>query len=148
MEFESLPQEACYEKVRRWLQELFGEMVAAPQDKPYFLLSVGSTTTIINVSPWGDNDSVINAKAPVAYNSGLNFDLLYFLLKQNSSYGFGAFSVDESGTIYFQHTIVGSWCDKEELKASVVSVMTTADEFDDFIVNRWGGKRLVDYAQQ
>jgi hypothetical protein len=57
---------------------------------------------------------------------------------------FGAFGVDKDGDIIFEHTIVGSTIDKEELKSSVKAVLSVADHYDDDIVSRWGGKRALD----
>jgi len=37
--------------------------------------------------------------------------------------------------------------DKTELRASVMAVVSTADEHDDEIVSRWGGKRALDMAR-
>jgi hypothetical protein len=39
---------------------------------------------------------------------------------------------------------VGSTCDREELKALVMAVATTADRLDDEIVAKWGGERAMD----
>ena len=46
--------------------------------------------------------------------------------------------------VTFEQNIVGSSCDKNELKASVMAVVGTADKYDDEIVSRWGGKRSAD----
>jgi len=47
----------------------------------------------------------------------------------------------------FDHTIVGQSCDKDELRASVLTVVLCADRYDDEIVRRWGGERALDRAQ-
>ena len=44
----------------------------------------------------------------------------------------------------FEHNLIGSTCDKEELKTSVITVVKLADEYDDEIVARWGGQRALD----
>jgi hypothetical protein len=54
--------------------------------------------------------------------------------------------LDKSGDVTFEHNIVGSTCDKNELKASIMAVVGTADRYDDQIVSRWGGKRASDPA--
>ncbi len=57
---------------------------------------------------------------------------------------FGAFGVDQDNDIFFEHTIVGSSCDKDELKASILAVVYTADQYDEQITQKWGGQRAVD----
>jgi hypothetical protein len=44
----------------------------------------------------------------------------------------------------FSHSIFGSTCDKNELKAAVMAMVVTADFYDDVIVARWGGQRALD----
>ena len=68
------------------------------------------------------------------------------LLERNCEARFGAFGVTRGGEIEFRHSIVGSACQKEELKASVQYVMLTADLSDDEIVKKWGGRRATDRA--
>jgi len=52
--------------------------------------------------------------------------------------------LDSQGVVVFVHTIIASSLDKEELGASVKSVLFTADQFDNLIVQRWGGKTMKD----
>jgi len=58
-----------------------------------------------------------------------------------------ASGIDENGDIVFEHTIVGSTCDKKELESSVAAVLEVSDDYDDKIVERWGGKRALDRIQ-
>jgi hypothetical protein len=57
---------------------------------------------------------------------------------------FGAFGIDDEGDVIFEHTIVGSTCDQKELESSVIHVARTADDYDDIIVEKWGGERALD----
>jgi hypothetical protein len=57
---------------------------------------------------------------------------------------FGAFGLDVNGDIIFEHSIVGSTCDKKELESSVRAVLEIADKYDDKIVAEWGGMRALD----
>ena len=43
---------------------------------------------------------------------------------------------------------MGSTCDKPELKTSVSSVVLIADEYDDLIVEKWGGERAIDRLRE
>ena len=71
-------------------------------------------------------------------------ELTKFLLDENSKMRFGAFAIDAEGEVVFRHCIAGSTCDKEELETSVGAVAQTADEYDDQIVQRWGGQRALE----
>jgi len=144
MEFRSEAQRACYEKIAPWVKEIFGEFAVARSDRPSFGVVVGSAFTGIAVLPWGDDDAVISTRSYVVTKVELTPELMRYLLERNDSMRFGAFGVDSDGDIFFEHAIVGSSCDRNELKASVFAVAMTADRFDDEIVARWGGQRAVD----
>lgn len=126
------------------MREAFGELMFPRDDTPAFGLIVGSALTHIAVFPWGKDDSIINARSYVVTGVELTPDLQRYLLEKNGEVLFGAFGVDKSGDIFFDHTIVGSSCDKNELKTSVIAVANTADKYDDEIISRWGGQRAVD----
>jgi hypothetical protein len=145
MEFLSTAQQECYEKIKPWMHELFGSEVRLLDDMPVFEVTVGSTFAFVQVAPW-QHDATITARAYVVSGSDLKPELLLYLLRENDTMRFGAFGVDEAGDIVFQHAIVGSTCDKNELKATVASVVSIADQYDDRIVEEWGGRRGLDYA--
>lgn len=144
MQFQTPAQEACYHKVALWMQELFGKFPCARQDIPGLGLFMGSALVEVLILPWGEEDSVINTRAYVVTGAALTSDLMRFLLEQNSNMIFGAFGIDAKGDILFEHSIVGSTCDKKELESSVNAVLEVSDEYDDQLVERWGGKRALD----
>jgi hypothetical protein len=118
MEFQTEAQKACYEKVLPWMKEIFGDFLIVDDDRPKFAVVIGSAIVHVNVFPWGSDDSTITARAWVVNGAELVPDLTLWLLRKNDEFRFGAFGVDEDGDIFFEHTIVGSSCDKNELKAS------------------------------
>lgn len=59
-----------------------------------------------------------------------------------------AFCIDENGHILLDHTFVGSTYDKEELKASVMAVAFSADEYDDKIVAQWDRQTALDTMRE
>lgn len=144
MEFQTEAQKACYEKISPWMKELFGEFAVAREDAPVFGVRVGSAVAQTVVFPWGDDDATICTRAYVVMGAELTLDLMRYLLRKNADMRFGAFGIDDDGDIFFEHTVVGSTCDKNELRASVLAVVATADNFDDEIVARWGGQRALD----
>jgi hypothetical protein len=144
VDFKTKAHEKVYKRVNGYLHDVFGEMVKVLPDSPHFLLQTGSALSHIVILPWGDDDAVVSVRAYVAYGSDLRPDLLKFLLEQNDRMRFGAFGIDSDGDIFFEHTIAGSTCDKEEVRASTIAVTQTADRYDDKIIERWGGMREID----
>ena len=144
MEFKNDAQKETYEKVAKWLTEIFGEFVHKRDDRPTFRIIMGSTYVTVMVMPWAKDEAVICSRATVVQGPPLSPELMKYLLKENSSMVYGAFGVDDDDDINFDHTIYGPTCDKEELRHSVRAVLHTADKYDDEIVSRWGGKRMSD----
>lgn len=147
MQFQTQIQEACYNKIALWMRELFGKFPCARPDVPGLGLFMGSALVEVLVFPWGEDDAIINTRSYVVSDIELTPELMSFLLTENSKMMFGAFGVDEHGDILFEHTIVGSTCDMKELESSVQAVLEVSDDYDDIIVQKWGGKRALDRIQ-
>jgi hypothetical protein len=144
MEFKTTPQKACYEKIAPWVKEIFGDFAIPREDGPVFFIGVGSAVANVAVLPWRDSDAVVTTYSFVVTGAELSQDLLQFLLEESLNVRFGGFAITTDGAIIFKHAIAGSSCDKEELRASVMAVLSSADEYDDKITARWGGQRAVD----
>jgi hypothetical protein len=126
------------------MKELFGESVHVYADSPAFASRLGTAIVYTWIRPWGDDDAVVDCRAYVVSGAQRTLALTTFLLDENARMRFGAFAIDADGEIVFRHSIVGSTCDKGELEASVGAVAQTADEYDDQIVQRWGGQRALE----
>jgi hypothetical protein len=144
MEFTHKAHLDCYHNALGLLKELFGEQLHVREDRPMMGLTVGSAFVEIAVWPFGDTDAVVNSRAYVVRQVEVTPDLMHWLLRKNDEMRFGAFGLDKDNDIFFEHAIVGSSCDKNELRASVMAVGRTADRLDDEIVGRWGGQRAFD----
>ena len=55
----------------------------------------------------------------------------------------------ENGTCFlqFDHTIMGDYLDPAELVTAVGAVMYTADDLDEIVHERFGGKRYTDPSE-
>lgn len=144
MNFETAAQKAVYEKISPWMKDIFGEQAMFRNDVPGFAIMAGSAFAQVFVFSWGSDDATVSVIAYVVTGADLTPTLMRYLLQENHTMRFGAFSIDKDGDIVFEHTIVGSTCDKAELKASIFAVARTADDYDDQIIARFGGKRAVD----
>lgn len=146
MEFQTDAQRACYARITPWLTQLFGELAAPRDEIPVISTVIGSALAQTAVLPWGDDDAVVTTRSYVVTGVEPDPELMHFLLRANADLQFGGFGIDADGDIVFQHSIVGSTCDREELQASVLAVVRTADRFDDQIVARWGGQTALQRA--
>ena len=144
MEFQTEAQRACYERIVPWMAELFGSFATPLDEAPGFAVIIGSALAHVLVLPWGDDDAIILTRSFVVTGVEIRPDLMHFLLRENCDMRFGAFGLDEDDDVEFEHSIVGSTCDKAELEASVKAVVLNADAYDDKIVARWGGRRAQD----
>ena len=144
MEFQSKIQQSCYELIKPWMEELFEDALIIQANEPVFYINFGSAVARTEVVPWGDSEAIIATRSQVVTNIEVTPDLLYYLLRENDSLYFGRFALDDANDIIFEHSLVGSTCDQQELKTSVITVVKFADEYDDKIVNRWGGQRALD----
>ncbi|OLP18593.1 hypothetical protein BST81_09895 [Leptolyngbya sp. 'hensonii'] len=145
MDFETAGQKACYEKIAPWMQDLFGDSLVPYEIEPVFSINFGSAIAYTKVAPWDDeDDAIIITRSFVVTDIAINADLTYYLLHLNESLLFGAFGLDSDDDIVFEHNLIGSTCDQEELRMSVMTVIRIADEYDDEIVETWGGQRALD----
>jgi hypothetical protein len=147
LKLENRTQELCYRRVSRWLRDAFGDQVTLHADAPLVGIWPGTAYVQVGVQPWGDGDAVIRVLAYVVFEAPLSLELAKFLLQENDRMIFGAFSIDADGDIAFSNTLMGSTCLKEELLASVFAVGYAADDYDERIVERFGGQRAVDRIQ-
>ena len=144
MDFQTKAQRECYEKVSKWMKELFGERYQELPGVPVFVVPVGSSITQVSVLPWGNDDAVISGMAWVVQGVEISKDLLLYLLRTNANFRFGGFGLDADDDIFFRYSIVGSTADKDEVKALALAVASTADGEDDQIVAKWGGMTAID----
>jgi len=149
MQFKTDAQRAVYEKVAAWLKDAFGPTVQARREAPVFDVGInlalgGSALAHVAVHPWGDDDATVTVRAYVVTDVEPTPELMHFLLRENDTMRYGAFGLDKDDDIFFEHALVGSTLDKEELMASVMAVLNTADRYDDEIRQRWGGRRALD----
>lgn len=147
IKFQTRAQEECYKKVHAYMTKTFGSLFKAHDALPTFALVLGSAMVTVTVLPWGQDDAVVMVRSYVIFGAELTRELLHYLLLENFDFRFGAFGIDKDGDIFFGHNIVGSTLDENELRASVLAVVSTADEYDDKIQQRFGGMRAIDRAK-
>ena len=152
--FEHSVQELTYNKVADYLQSatLFQNSFVALPDRPRFQVSYGSALVEIEVSNWAfhpwnadQNMAIVTASSCVTKGSLITPELTQYLLRENRRMRFGAFQLNEDFNILFSHSIVGGeHMDLTELQSCILAVVTIADNYDDALVEEFGGKRAID----
>lgn len=145
MEFGNEMQKNVYAMLLNWFgADIQSGAVHRSPDQPMFFLQQGSTIVHVSVGALGEGEAVITVGARVVTGAQITAELMLFLLAHNSRSLFGAFGIDpDSGVITFDHSIIGSTCDQNELSASITAVAGTADQLDDAIIGKFGGKSAL-----
>ena len=144
-EFKTEGQKKVYDKLAEMLRDQFGKQAIPNEKEPSFGLRSGSAYAQVGVWPISDKYTVVRAYSWVVTGAETTPELTRFLLEENFGMRFGCFMLEPgTGDILFSHAIVGEGMDTDELMFMVMAVIQTADEYDDKIVQRFGGQRAVD----
>lgn len=128
-----------YRKVGDWLRQAGYKFIENGPDKSYTALS-GSTFGVVKVMPAGEDDTWVRFSAPVVCGATLSPDLLEFLLRKNADYAATKFDINTNNEIWLQYSVFGSVIDFNTCRLSLAFVLTIADQMDDEIRGRWGGR--------
>jgi hypothetical protein len=143
--------EATTQKVQRILVSKFGNVTLTEDG---FMIREGSTAVQIRVHDFGkatdgSPSSVVTIWAPVAREIKPTPELFRWACTEGQQRYFGRVSVyEEPGGdachVALDHTLLGDFLDPDELVSGVVFVTLGADELDDQLQKRFGGKRFID----
>jgi hypothetical protein len=146
MQFLNKAQETTYHNVGSWMREIFGESVIARKEIPSYVVRAGSALVHVTVFPWeAIDDARVSVSSYVVRSPDVDKDLTHYLLRENDDFRFGAFTIDKDGDITFTYSILGSAASKESVRVAVLAVGGTADNYDDKIVERWGGQTAMEH---
>ena len=132
-----------YKSVARMMVGLFGDNVEASLELTELSVGLGTARADVRVMPWQD-DALVIVSSTLLRQTAVDFDLMEFLLQENAAMDIGSFSLARSGDVVFRHVILGATLNEAALKAVVWSVLRVADQYDDRIRQRWGGRRSID----
>ena len=140
--FHSACQEEVYRQVKSYLDELVDEHFddAAHCD---FYLKYGSTVLEISIDPYEEDDAVIEILAFCVQGVDTSFELMQELLRLNAEVPLGAFSMVDSD-IFYSHSFLGRRLRGEQLIASLDSVASISDLYDEQLVARYGGETALE----
>lgn len=108
--------------------------------------SSSSFTSPAAVFPDG-NAEVVTITSPLLRNVPVTPALNAWVAAEGWRFLFGHVTLEctgETGDLNFQHRLLATRLDAEELDAAVVAVVGTADRLDDELQSRFGGERFVD----
>ena len=143
--------DATTQKVQRMLVEGFGDLMLT---KDGFAVERGSTRVNIEVKEWGkdnkgDPSSIVRLWAPLVRELKPTPEFYRWAAVDGSRFLFGSVTVleNEGATdcfVVFDHTILADYLDMDELCGAVAIIASTADDLDDVVHDKFGGKRYTD----
>lgn len=119
------------------------------EDKMY-VVKQGSSYVMITIVPWGEDRAIVRCVAQLVKGVRMEASLALQLLALNAVLRFGAFAfVKEGNLVLFLHSILGGdTLDPEELLATIRDVALIADDWDDKIIDHFGGQRMQDLLEE
>jgi hypothetical protein len=141
-QFHTKCQEEVYRAVKSHLDDLVEEHFDDAEHCDFYL-KYGSTVLEISIAPYEEDDAVVAILAFVVQDVEPSFELMRELLQINSEVALGAFSV-VGRDVFFSHSFLGRRLQAEQLIASLEIVATIADEYDEQIVQKYGGVTALD----
>ncbi|MGZ8829523.1 MAG: T3SS (YopN, CesT) and YbjN peptide-binding chaperone 1 [Thermoanaerobaculia bacterium] len=141
-QFHSQCQEEVYRQVKSYLDELVDEHFDDAEHCDFYL-KYGSTVLEISIGPYEEDDAVIEVLAFCVQGVEPSFELTKELLKLNSKVPLGAFSM-VGNDIFYSHSFLGRRLRPEQLIASLDSVASISDDYDEHLVKRYGGETALE----
>jgi hypothetical protein len=119
-------------------------------DDSLYVIKQGSAYVMVAVVPWGKDKACVRCTAQLVKGIKVEGKLALQLLEINTSLRFGAFAWDpQQETVLFVHSILGgTTLDPDELMATLRDVALIADEYDDKLVEKYGGQRMLDLLEE
>ena len=141
-QFHTHCQEEVYRQVKSYLDELVEEHFD-DADHCDFYLKYGSTVLEISIAPYEEDDAVIEVLAFCVQGVEPSFELMQELLRLNSQTPLGGFSM-VGRDVFYSHAFLGRRLQPEQLIASLASVASVSDEYDEQLVARYGGETAIE----
>ncbi|HVZ41463.1 MAG TPA: YbjN domain-containing protein [Candidatus Kapabacteria bacterium] len=124
-------------RVRGYLQEIYPDFVEF--DDGSFTVQEGSATVRIVAITWHEEDCAVECTSQLVTGANVTPDVMRWLLQKNVDLHFGALGLLFDDTIVYSQTLPGNDLTRAEFQATVRTVATIADYYDDEIVAMAGG---------
>lgn len=132
------------DKVQRYLTDDFLNKVEIDNDGD-FTARHGSARIFINVSDWGDDETLVRILVPLLREVSPTNELFRHVAYHSHDFHFGRLGLVDRGDtceILFTHTLLGDFIDPEELKSAVGGMLMTAEDLDNELQQKFGGQRF------
>lgn len=132
-------------KVSEWLNEMF-HSVEHTDSGGFFVPHFGSTALFIGIDDVFDGRHTrVRIDAPILLDVPVNGELLQYIGYRSNDFLFGSFVLiredqQQLGILAFRQTLLGDALDKIELEAACHVVAITADNVDNDLQLRFGGR--------
>lgn len=130
-------------KLREQIESKLAEMVDAYGVDPRGSYVFGLDSARVFVVPaWlPDEATVVRVFAITNLDVPVTPQLTAFLLEKNLDFVIGAFALDAGNkAVWFNHNLLGEFMVPDQLEATLAAVAQTANELDDEIKERFGGR--------
>jgi hypothetical protein len=141
-QFHTQCQEEVYRQVKSYLDELVDEH-SDDAEHCDFYLKYGSTVLEISIHAYEEDDAVIEILAFCVQGVEPTFELMQELLRLNAEVPLGAFSM-VGPDIFYSHSFLGRRLRPEQLIASLDSVASVSDLYDERLVSKYGGETALE----
>lgn len=141
-QFHTQCQEEVYRQVKSYLDELVDEHFDDAEHCDFYL-KYGSTVLEISIHPYEEDDAVIEIMAFCVQGVEPVFELMQELLRLNAEVPLGAFSM-AGQDIFYSHSFLGRRLRPEQLIASLDSVASVSDLYDERLVSKYGGETALE----
>jgi hypothetical protein len=141
-------------KVQRILTGPLGLRVEVDEESFWVRFQNVSTVLHIVIRDWGTDSegeprSLVMVNAPILRDVRPTPELYEWVARKGGSKWFGHVEVhdqEESGHVLLlmSHTLLGDFLDEDELASAMFTVMEGADEFDDELQPRFGGRKATE----
>ena len=149
--------DATMMKVQRLLTGPMALRVQLQGNTISITFSDSSTRVNVNFQDWGTNkagdpSTLVQLSSPILWEVDPSPALFEWVAKEGGKFYFGHVTVyDDSSApgklfLMMSHTLLGDYLDEEELHWALYTMLQTADQLDDELKGKFGGKRLADYA--
>lgn len=144
-------------KVQRILTGPMGLRISLQGSTISVTFANSSTRVSLNFTEWGQNkagdpSTLVGVSSPLLWEVDPSPALFEWIAKEGGRFFFGHVTAyDDSSApgklfLVMSHTLLGDYLDEEELHWALFTLLQTADKLDDELKEKFGGKRLADFA--
>ncbi len=129
------------DRVQRYLAEVIGTVQIDKEGD--FNFRHGSSQVYVRIKEWSDDSTIVYILSPVCMEVPPSPELFQYIATNSDSYIFGHLSAqekDDGVMVMLTHNLLGEFLDQDELKWALYAIAKTADEIDDEIKEKFGGK--------